>query len=811
MGANYIFWLAVLVVSGAVGLLVQTRWMTFYQFFHQTPYGRTDPLFEKDIAFYFFSLPFASLFLELLLGLVFLSLLVAGLNYVLHGHLGFQRGLQFTEGARRYLTLLLSLLFLLMAARFWLLRFDLLFSREGIVFGAGYTDVYAWLPCYWILVALALATSALFLVSVVTRTVRLATAAALGFGIAYLLVHLYPSLIQTFVVSPNELQKEIPFICHNIQSTLHAYKLDQIEVQDFPVSRGLDQADLARNQPTLRNIRLWDWRPLKDAYDQLQSIRLYYDFEDVDVDRYVIDGSYRQVMLSVREFNFSRIAPTAQTWINQFFLYTHGYGLCMSPVNEVTEEGLPAFFIQDIPPRSNVDLRIERAEIYFGEKTDYPVFVKTRLPEFDYPLGEENATTFYQGQGGIPIHSFFMRALLAWELGIYQILFTDNFTEESRVLLHRQIRRRISKIAPFLEYDDDPYAVIHEGRILWILDAYTVSDRFPYSEPFQDRFNYIRNSVKVVVDAYHGDVTFYMADAADPLLRTYASIFPHLFQPLEALPPGLKNHIRYPEDFFDVQRSMYRIYHMEDPQVFYNQEDLWEIPTEIYRGNEQQMDSYYIIMSLPGSDREEFILLIPFTPKNKNNMIAWLAARSDGEHYGKLILYRFPKQELTFGPMQIEARIDQNPEISQLITLWSQKGSRVIRGNLLVIPIEESLLYVEPLYLQAEKSEIPELTRVIVVYGSRVAMGETLQEALQAAVLGSPPGGQPEPPWMEGSRQEPAPDSEAPALAELIAQARTYYQEGQRHLRNGDWGGYGEAQRKLGEVLQRLDEITRRP
>ena len=484
--------------------------------------------------------------------------------------------------------------------------------------------------------------------------------------------------------------------------------------------------------------------------------------------------------------------------------------LCLSPVNEVTSEGLPEFFIKDIPPRSSVDLQVTRPEIYFGEKTDSPVFVKTTMEEFDYPIGDQNAVTTYQADRGLSVGSFFRKLLVAWKLKSYQVLVTENFTEDTRVLLHRRIQERVPRIAPFLRFDNDPYIVIHGGRLFWLLDAYTVSDRYPYSKPHPAGFNYIRNSVKVVVDAYLGDVNFYIVDTEDPLIQVYARIFPTLFKPLEAMPKGLREHIRYPEDFFHIQRDMFRTYHMRDPmrdpRVFYNKEDLWEIPHEIYAGEEQVMESYYVIMSLPGNDQEEFILLTPFTPRNKNNMISWLAARSDGEHYGKLILFQFPKQKLTYGPMQVEARIDQDPDISQLITLWSQKGSQVNRGNLLVIPIEESILYVEPLYLQAEKSEIPALTRIIVVYGNRVAMAETLSDALQAA-LGST---RPLTSVLTDKGAPALPAEVSGASEELTAKALGHFQRSQRFLREGRWAAYGEEQRELEKVLQELVRLRKR-
>jgi uncharacterized membrane protein (UPF0182 family) len=636
------------------------------------------------------------------------------------------------------------------------------------------------------------------------RRVKAAILSVAGFIAFYLVANIYPGAVQTFSVKPNELQKESPYIANSIRSTSLAYGLDKIEVRDFSAGGGLTLKDLKRNEATVLNIRLWDWRPLKDVYGQLQSIRPYYNFEDVDLDRYVIDGNYRQITLSVRELDFESVSEQARTWINQYFQYTHGYGLCASPVNEVTEEGLPEFVIQDIPPRSKSSLKISRPEIYYGEKTLHPVFVKTGMKEFDYPLGEENAFTTYAADRGVSIGSFWRRLLLAWDLGSFEILFTKNFTSDSRVLLHRSVRDRIQRIAPFLAYDRDPYIVIDEGRLFWIQDAYTTTNRYPYSEPFQGQFNYIRNSVKVVLDAYLGDVFFYLADPGDPIVRTYSSIFPTLFRPISQMRPGLRAHVRYPEDLFDVQRHMYRTYHMRDPRVFYTKEDLWEVPSEIYSGSEQVMESYYTIMSLPPSQTKEFIMLIPFTPKDKNNMIAWLAARSDGANYGKLVLYQFPKQELTYGPMQIEARIDQDPAISQLITLWNQKGSSVIRGNLLVIPIEHSLLYVEPIYLQAEKSRIPELTRIVVVYQNRVSMGETLKEALQAAITGAGVS----PPVEAATAADVVAPLALPSLQELVSQAVRHFEDSQTLLKEGDWAGYGEEQRKLREVLKQLNEAA---
>lgn len=814
-GSDALFWIIIFVVSAFVGLVVQSRWFDFLQFQNQLSSGVNDPIFQKDLSFYFFSLPIWNFLMHLGLTLIFLSFAISAVSYVIHGHLGYFRRLQLTPSARIHLLVLMGMGLFIFALRFWLLRFDLLYSRRGFIFGAGYTDLNAQLYAYWILAAISALTALFFLASIVTRTLTPVAVSAVLFVVAYLLVNgAYPALVQTFIVKPNELEMEAPYIQHNIRFTSQAYGLEKIETREFAATANLTLEQLLQHESTIRNIRLWDWRPMKQCYNQLQSIRPYYEFEDIDVDRYFIQGNYRQVMLAVRELDFAQVPPEAQNWINQNFLYTNGYGLALSPVNEVTPEGLPEFFIKDIPPRSSIDLQVKRPEIYFGEKTTHPVFVRTALQKTS--MGESTngeAAAAYEADRGIPINSFWMKLLLAWELGSYEVLATPNFTEQSRVLLHRKIQDRIRKIAPFLLYDTDPYVVVENGRLFWIQDAYTVTDRYPYSQPSALGFNYMRNSVKVTVDVYLGDLMFYVADLDDPLVRVYDRIFPNLFKPLAQMPQGLRQHVRYPEGFFNVQREMYRTYHMRDPRAVYNKEDLWEIPTEIYAGNQQLMESYYTIMSLPGSDREEFILLTPFTPRNKNNMIAWLAARSDGEHYGKLVLYQFPRQKLTYGPMQIEARIDQDPNISQLITLWSQKGSQVIRGNLLVIPIEESILYVEPLYLQAEKGQIPELTRIIVVYENRVAMGETLERAL-AAVFSDAPG---RPPTgispAEISEKVPAPAPGAPVTAggteELVARALQHYQRSQEFLRQGNWSAYGEEQRKLGEALEQLSRSRR--
>jgi len=789
-------------LSLVIGFAAQSHWMEWLQFRSRVEMGAPDPIFNQDLSFYFFELPLYGLLSGYFVLLCFFAIAVSVFGYLSFGHLGYRDGFRFSRTARRHITFLAVSALLALSVYFYFERYSIYYSPSGVIYGPGYSDVNAALPALTLLAAWSAVIAILVLATFWMTSLKPALIGLLSLAVLYLGHGLYPLAIQTFIVAPNEIQKESPFIERHVDATLRAYQLDKVESHEFSTGERLTEQDLRDEDDTIRNIRLWDWRPLKDVYGQLQAIRLYYTFDDVDVDRYVINGKYRQVMLSARELDFDKISESAQNWINKHFQYTHGHGLCMSPVNEVTAEGLPDFFIKDIPPRSRVDIQVTRPEIYFGEKTDYPVFVKTNLPEFDYPIGNTNATTTYQADRGIPINSLLMRLAFSWELGTYQVIFTGNFTPESRVLLHRQIQERARRIAPFLMYDQDPYLVIDQGKLYWMQDAYTVSRRYPNSEPFPSRnsplLNYLRNSVKVVTDAYTGDVSFYLWEESDPLVQVYARIFPVLFKSKDQMPEGLREHVRYPTDFFDVQRSIFRQYHMKDPTVFYNQEDAWEIPSEIYGQTDQVMDSYYTIMKLPGGEREELVLLIPYTPRNKDNMIAWMAARSDGDHYGHLLLFQFPKQELTYGPMQVEARIDQDPDISQLITLWSQKGSKVIRGNLLVIPIAQSLLYVEPLYLQAEQSEIPELTRVIVVYENRVTLEKTLNGAVAKAVGDRLPADQPLTAQPEPTEAKPVPGGD-PA-----ARALDHYRKSLERLRAGDWAGFGEEQKKLEAVLEEL-------
>ena len=626
------------------------------------------------------------------------------------------------------------------------------------------------------------------------------------FLIALVLVNnLYPWFVQQFIVNPNELVKEKPYIEHNIKFTQAAYRLDDVERQNYAAKAQFPRQSLVKHQSTIDNVRLWDYRPLLSTYRQLQEIRLYYKFRDVDVDRYYLNGDYQQVMLSGRELAFDRVPQEAQTWVNQRLKYTHGYGVVMSPVNRSTVGGLPELYLKDIPPVSQVDLEVSQPAIYYGEETNNYIFTGTTTPEFDYPSGETNAFTNYDGQGGVPLSSIWRRLVYAYDLGSLKILISNYFTNQSRIHYYRQIQERVNHVAPFLSFDRDPYLAIINGRLQWIIDAYTTSDRYPYSQPLArtkiisggSRVNYIRNSVKVLLDAYDGTLKFFVVDEEDPILATYRQIFPSLFMSPEATPPEVKAHFRYPHDLFKLQAQMYLSYHMNDPEVFYNREDLWHFPRQIYEGDEVVMDPYYLIMKLPGEEKTGFMLILPFTPASKDNMIAWMAARSNGEDYGKLLLYSFPKQKLVYGPRQIEARIDQTPQISQQFTLWSQAGSKVIRGDLLVIPLEQSLLYVEPVYLRAEQGGLPELKRVIVAYDKTVVMEKSLEKSL-AAIFGE----------RQEVEQEVEQEVTSPITDQnllLVKSALATYQKAQEALRKGNWSEYGRYQQELGQILQQLN------
>ncbi|MDJ0697968.1 UPF0182 family protein [Mastigocoleus sp. MO_188.B34] len=756
----YLVGVGIILIALVAATTSLSEWETVLKFLNQTKFGRSDPIFGQDISFYLFQLPFYQTLWGWVQGLLFWALGIAVIIYVFKGAITLRQGREplLTGKIRAHLSTLLAAIAILVAINFWLQRYELLYSTNGVVFGAGYTDTHAQLHAYWFMGFAALVLAGLFTIGIWRNGFVLPLYGIGLYVIALIVVNgAYPWFVQQFIVAPNELEKERPYIANNIKLTQQAYDLDRVIKQQFPATSQLSREDIAQNQSTIRNIRLWDYRPLLSTYRQIQEIRLYYRFLNVDIDRYTINGSYRQVMLSPRELQTERLSSKAQTWVNKRLKYTHGYGLVMSPVNVVTPQGLPQMFIQNIPPQSLIDLNVTEPAIYYGEGTDNYIFTHTTTKEFDYPQGDTNAFTMYEGKGGVPLSSLWRRLVYAYDFGSIKILISNYFTNDSRVHYRRQIRARISEVAPFLLLDSDPYITVINGRLKWIVDAYTVSNHYPYSEPvvrsnngnalspvgslaeiFQNKVNYIRNSVKVVVDAFDGTMRFFVVDQTDPILATYRKIFPSLFIANKSIPPAINSHFRYPLDLFKVQAQVYLSYHMKNPEVFYNREDLWRFPMELYENNPQIMEPYHIIMRLPDSKQEEFVLILPFTPVNKDNMIAWMAARSDGHNYGNLLLYEFPKQQLVYGPNQIEARINQNPLISQQLTLWNQQGSRVIRGDLLVIPIEQSLLYVEPVYLRAEQAQLPELKRVIVAYGDQVVMQETLEQSLAAIFAVAP-------------------------------------------------------------------------
>jgi hypothetical protein len=785
------------------GLVAQGKWQIVLQFFNGQPFGITDPAFHKEISFYVFTLPFLhelrGWFLAALIVTLVGTSAVYFLSYVV-------RRLKF-DFARPVLVHgagLVAAILGLFAWGYWLGIWELVFSTRGVVFGASYADMHAKLPAQWILLAVVLICMGIILVCVLRRKFRWPLYAIGGWLVAIIVAGvIFPALVQRFQVQPNELAREKPYIEYNIQSTREAFALSRVEEEPFPAEKAPTYQDVAENEKTINNIRLWDHRPLKDTYNQIQSIRLYYDFHDVDVDRYVIDDEYRQVMLSARELSAEKLAGEAQTWVNRRLQFTHGYGVALSPVNEVTPEGLPELLIKDIPPVGDFD--IEQPQIYFGEETNDYVIVITTTQEFDYPMGEQNVYGYYQGDGGVNIGSFIRRLVYAWQFGDFNILISGELTPESRVLYYRNISQRVNHLAPFLKLDSDPYVVVADGRLLWIQDAYTVTDRYPYSEPYEDSLNYIRNSVKAVIDAYDGSVTFYVTEPGDALIRTYQAIFPELFVPVEQMPEFLRVHLRYPEGMFNIQASVYQSYHMRDARVFYNREDLWAVPKEVYAGTEQPMEPYYIIMRLSGEEKEEFLLMFPFTPVNKNNTIGWLAARCDGENYGKLLAYHFPKERLVYGPSQIENRIQQDTVITEQLALWGRGGSRVIRGNLLMIPLGNSSLYVEPVFLQAEAGGLPELKRVIVAAGEQIAMEPTLQESL-TVIFGA------EAPPTEPVTEPPSPplpeDGVTAEIASLIEEAQQHYERAQQYLEAGDWAGYGKELDALKAALDQLSELV---
>lgn len=805
-----------LVLALLFGLFAATQWPTFLSWWYAVPFSTDDPILGHDAAFYVFSLPFFQMVRGVAQALVVIAALAAGALYFLSGNLtagSFPASFKPTPPARRHLSLLAAVFLLLLAFGAWLTRAEYLVSPSNIIFGAGYADVTARMPAALLLIVVSGLGAVLAVVQAFTpRNWPLPVAAGL-----YLVVSIggavYGTALQRFIVTPNEQVREAPYIEHNIQATRRAFDLDQVEVRELSGNADLTLEDIEENGPTLENVRLWDHEPLLETFGQLQEIRTYYDFVSVDNDRYLIDGRLRQVMLSARELN-----PTSlpnRTWVNERLTFTHGYGVTLGPVNQVTPEGLPVLFVQDLPPVTSAGPVIDEASVYFGELSNDYVIVRTNTQEFHYPQGEQNVFARYEGDGGVSIGSLWRQLLFAVRFGAYQIILSDDISADSRILFNRNVSDRAEMIAPFLTFDQDPYLVVANGHLFWILDAYTTSGLYPYASRV-GALNYIRNSVKFVVDAYNGTTTAYLADPDDPVAATWSRIFPGLFTPLDEMPAEIRRHVRYPSDIFTVQSSVFTTYHMTEPDVFYNREDQWEIPTIGDGVQAGAMEPYYTIMRLPGEADAEFIQMLPFTPRGRDNLAAWLVARSDGEQYGRLRVFTFPTQSLVFGPSQIVARINQDQAISPQITLWNQQGSQVAWGTLMVIPVEESLIYVRPLYLRASGGRIPELRRVVVAHGNRIVMEATLDAALRRLFDDSvAPVTGPDPEVMDAlglTPAAPAPDLvPAPApppdgTLPLPEQARQAYERALDAQRAGDWAAYGREIELLGSLLGQMQQ-----
>jgi uncharacterized protein len=791
-----------LLIGLFMGLSAAGQWETFQLFQAASPMGSVDPVFGRDISFYLFRLPFLQFLISWFGGLWIISLIATAVIIVFRFQFQLaQRGLMLKPWVKRYLFASFGILFLFLAGYFFLSRFDLLFSGRGVVFGPGYVDQNYLVPALNLMVPCSFLLGLLFLFQAFRSGGRwIYGVLGLYIVIYFLGIYLVPGFIQRFIVTPNEIQKETPYLSRYIQGTLQGFGLGQVEERPLTAETALTPAVMNRNSLTIKNIRLWDHHPLLETFSQLQEIRTYYKFLSVDNDRYLINNEYRQVLLSPRELSYADLP--SKGWINEHLIYTHGYGLTLGVVNQVTPEGLPDLIIQDIPPVSTSNLKVTQPEIYFGEIENDYIIVNTRQKEFNYPSGELNVFASYKGQGGIPMGGELMKALWSLRFGALKILLSSDITPQSRILYDRSIRTRVQKLVPFLRVDQDPYLVVSGGRLFWIVDAYTTSSTYPYSRPIKGGGNYIRNSVMAVVDAYEGSVQLYIKDEKDPLARAYSRIFPGLFKPLAAMDPDLKSHLRYPHFLFDLQARIYATYHMMNPQTFYNREDLWEIPANL-QSAKKNMEPYYTIMRLPGEKKEEFLLMIPFTPQKKDNLAAWMSVKCDFPDYGKFVVYRFPKQRLVYGPKQIESRINQDPEISRQLSLWDQRGSKVTLGTLLVIPIEGSLIYVQPLYIKAESGQIPELKRVIVAYENQIAMDETLEKSLNRIF-----GQEVRKAREEGTPVPPPPGSPQPQqpLQSLGASAWEYYQKARNALKQENWAAYGQALKDLEGILKQMKE-----
>jgi uncharacterized protein len=815
---------ASLVVALVTGSGMMADWPTLarYWFAPRTAGGVLDPIFGKPLNFYLFTLPAWEMLTDWLITLAVICLVAAVFFLLITG------GTRALKGQRRSyaplpwrgVSIALAFLLLVIAMRTYISRFEQLLDDHTIFSGATYTDAHVTLTgllivCVALLVGAVIAAAG----AISMPRGRWLVAAIAPAVLCYLVLQGIGWYVNSFVVKPNELVRERPYIGYNIAFTRQAYGLNRVSQREFSAETTVEAADAANNQATLQNIRLWDWRALQDTLRQIQEIRTYYDFPDIDIDRYQIDGTIRQVMLATRELSVDKLPESSRNWINEKLIYTHGYGVTMNPVNGFTSEGLPTLMLSNMPVQSTVrGLRVTRPEVYFGELTDTDVYVKTRQQEFNYPQGQTNSLTSYEGNGGIVLGGFLRRILIALDRGdLAKLPFSDDVNRESRLLMRRNVRERVSALAPFLTYDSDPYIVVGDnGRLSWIMDAFTTSDNYPYSRHSSlgdNHINYARNSVKVVIDAYDGTTTFYVFDSEDPIIAAYRGIFPGLFKDASAMPPTLRSHVRYSELLLKLQAEVYGLYHMTDPEMFYNREDLWTPATEAGMNQSgerttQPMEPNFVLMKLPGEAGVEFVDILPFTPANRNNLIGWIAGRSDGANYGTAVVYNFPKTKLVDGPLQVEARIDQNAQLSGQLTLWNQQGSHVRRGNLLVIPTGSALLYAEPIYLQAERSPMPELRLVVLALQDRLAYGPTFESAMAGLFGGSASSTSAAAAPAEGTpRREASAGAPADRNA-LIAEAARDLADYQRLTAEGK---LGEAGQKLDKLKQALDALNARP
>ena len=814
-----LFFPAAIFLSFVTAVSLSAWWMTLLKGLNGVALGARDPLFGRDISFYLFRLPLISGVLSTLITLTMLSLLATTAMYWLRSDITLPpRRASAKPRAARHLGGLLALLFLLLALRLWVVdTSSLLFSDTGPLIGASYTDIHVALPGLYICAIASVVAAAWVIFGIVReRLVWSALSATVFYIVVSVLARgIVPAAYQKLIVSPNELTRETPYIRLHIDATRNAWGLNKVEGRDLSGEVQLTMNNIKANAATVDNVRLWERDLLMQTFKQLQEIRTYYDFVSVDDDRYTIDGRYRQVHIAARELNSASL-PT-RTFINSRLTFTHGMGVTMAPVNQVTSEGLPVLFIKDLPPVSTVSVKLTRPQIYYGELTNEYVFVGTGQQEFDFPAGDQNIYTKYTGRGGVPIGSFVRKVLYAFQLGSLKILLSDDIKGSARVLYRRSVMDRATTAMPFLSFDDDPYLMITDaGQLKWILDAYTVSDSYPYAQRTADATSYMRNSVKVVIDAYDGTVDAYIAEPNDPVVQTYAKIFGGIFKPISAMPADIRRHVRYPGDLFRIQTSLHATYHMTEPDAFYHREDQWQIPGGLTKTTNENPFMRHIIMRLPGEKNPEFIYMTPFTPRGKDNLAAWMVARMDGDNYGKLSVYRFPKQSLVYGPKQIANRINQDTDISRQLTLWDQRGSQVIRGELLVIPIEESLIYVQPIYLRAEGGNIPELKRVVVAHENRVVMGETLEEGLNA-LFGAGSATQTranvqdslsalgvEPSVVGGGAAPAAGTAPSGAVSELLREAQTHYDRAIAAQRAGNWAEYGREIEALGATIRAL-------